>query len=1173
MHKFFKGKVFARVECNTSHRSVDDSIYTGQPKSTTQNPKWPEDHNVILGELLLEQYVNDNFCNENLQKEQWSTLVAALNRRLGSKYTESSVMIRFKNMKADFKALYQLTNRSGWGWDEELHVPVAPDELWDEIVQVNPKLIPYRRHPFHQYTTFEKICAENIAIGSSAKSTKTSETTVNLEEYETPHFADAFMSANGVSYDLDGILNSNLPDVVDDATPSVDVDGSPMVLMSNYLRGVIPDVLCDLVDVQLHVNDAIVELSASIFEEDFSSDDEQPPRRPMYDRTYTGHRYVLDVLVGHPGRAYQCFRLPPEAFVSLTDLLVSRGHLRDTKNMLAAEQLGIFLRGVAHAHSYRQLCEFFQHSRETVSRYFNAVLRTVVSFADEFINLPQGDVECHPFVRSNAQFYPYFKNAIGAIDGTHIPAVVNNNVQNRYRNRKGFTSQNVMAAVSFDRQFVYLATGWECSAADMRVLRWAAEQGQFAVPRNYYYLVDSGYANTDKLIAPFQGYRYHLSDYRRNTSRRYAVQQELFNHRHAQLRNVVERTFDIWKERFQVLTHMRQFSITVQADLVIVCAILHNYIGRYHGHDMYFNMSQTEMEHDNERGEVDMSDEDPNLHTTIGERIQGEVVRHDIAIDMWNDRDYGPVLVTIDNLKAALQRRGPDSLGTRKVLIQLEYGNLVENAGTFFDDQVDKSRDPFLCSGKTVNCRISSALETVGTQYVGVNGMKSIAQLDFIGAMLQLRGLSPVSQPLEDASGNLLVYNGEIFGGIHVADDSNDLELLLHELERCCSSDCLEFNMNGSSNAKHGKSIPDVLSTIKGPWAFIYWQEKSKTMWFGRDALGRRSLLVHWPTCTDSRFILSSVSPLSFVEKYAGSNFINDGLSNEMVNEVTGSTHEICYWEELPCGIYSIEFKISNENAHIMKEGLLGVVQKHRWRNPHLTRVISWDRLLVDPKVENVIPIQASQFPSPAGSLTVHSEPAQRLLSALRSSVMRRTKMDSIFQTSMKKFGEEETAPVAVLFSGGLDSMILSALLDQCLNPQYIIDLLNVSFDGQFAPDRVSARLGLRELQKVAPMRRWRLVEIDATILNLTKETTKHVMSLIHPADTYMDLNIGMALWLAAGGDGCVDGQICNFLQENQHHYKYKSEARVLLVGSGADEQCAGYGRHRTKYKHDGYAL
>lgn len=33
------------------------------------------------------------------------------------------------------------------------------------------------------------------------------------------------------------------------------------------------------------------------------------------------------------------------------------------------------------------------------------------------------------------------------------------------------------------------------------------------------------------------------------------------------------------------------------------------------------------------------------------------------------------------------------------------------------------------------------------------------------------------------------------------------------------------------------------------------------------------------------------------------------------------------------------------------------------------------------------------------------------------------------------------------------------------------IDLLNVSFDGESAPDRISARAGLKELQKIAPSR------------------------------------------------------------------------------------------------------
>lgn len=89
-----------------------------------------------------------------------------------------------------------------------------------------------------------------------------------------------------------------------------------------------------------------------------------------------------------------------------------------------------------------------------------------------------------------------------------------------------------------------------------------------------------------------------------------------------------------------------------------------------------------------------------------------------------------------------------------------------------------------------------------------------------------------------------------------------------------------------------------------------------------------------------------------------------------MANEVTSSTHEICYWEELPCGIYSIEFKISNENVHFMKDDLFGVVRKHRWRNPLLSKVISWDRLLLDPKVQHAIPIETVKIPLPVDSLT-----------------------------------------------------------------------------------------------------------------------------------------------------------------------------------------------------------
>ena len=58
-----------------------------------------------------------------------------------------------------------------------------------------------------------------------------------------------------------------------------------------------------------------------------------------------------------------------------------------------------------------------------------------------------------------------------------------------------------------------------------------------------------------------------------------------------------------------------------------------------------------------------------------------------------------------------------------------------------------------------------------------------------------------------------------------------------------------------------------------------------------------------------------------------------------------------------------------------------------------------------------------------------------------------------------------------------------------------------------------------------------------------------------------MDLNIGAALWLAAQAQGMLHGQA-------GHNGQYRSAARVVLLGHGADELCAGYGRHRTAFRH-----
>ncbi|XP_039131545.1 asparagine synthetase domain-containing protein 1 [Dioscorea cayenensis subsp. rotundata] len=540
-----------------------------------------------------------------------------------------------------------------------------------------------------------------------------------------------------------------------------------------------------------------------------------------------------------------------------------------------------------------------------------------------------------------------------------------------------------------------------------------------------------------------------------------------------------------------------------------------------------------------------------------GVRIIGSEVFGESSGARCSDSEEVPgAVLEIDDLIDSLLRRGPDNLGSKRIFLQLKPSSFQDDYG---------SKGNGICI-PLEHCDVNnttSVLKAVCAQD-DAGGVKSVADLYFLGATLQLRGAGPISQPLVDTCGNLLVYNGEIFGGVHVDADSNDAETLLHELERCYSCNCQGHGKNCSCSGKGERSIPEVLSTIKGPWSLIYWQERSKTIWFGRDAFGRRSLLVHWPTNDDSRFVLSSVSPPSSVGNIYGS--------------VAGDTFS--YWEELPCGIYSINLEASKSREHSIHENLNGKIEKHEWTDAELIKIIKWERAFLDPKLVEVHlynyqhVVKQCALAYSVGDMGDHvnkqTESAYKVLNVLRQSVMQHTALSMVYQASLRQAGEKDLAPIAILFSGGLDSMILAALLDQCIDSSYTIDLLNVSFDGNLAPDRVSAWVGIRELRRIAPLRRWRLVEIDASLSDLALET-KHVMSLIHPLKTYMDLNIGTALWLAAGGDGWVDENINPNCREGHCRYKYKSKARILLVGSGADEQCAGYGRHRTKYRAGGW--